>query len=281
MTLAGVLIRFCKIAGVTVFVAGGVIYGGVLALLYAKQDALLFPADRSGLDVAAAEVPGLESVTFPTPDGLELTAWFRAPAPGKPTLVYFHGNGGNLMLRIGRVRFFAATGWGLLFMEYRGYGGNPGRPSETGLHEDASGAMLFLASQNVADNRVILYGESLGTGIAVWLATQKHVAAVILDSPYTSIADVAQSHFWFLPVQLLIKNRFDLLARIGGINAPLFVMQGALDNVVPPAMGQKVYAAAREPKAFWSGTETQHWNVLETGGGDAAMAFVARYVPGA
>ena len=281
MTFAEAVIRFTKIAGVTVLVAGGVIYAGVLALLYAKQDALLFPADRSLLDVAAAGVPGLVSVAVTTPDGLVLTAWFRKPEAGKPTLVYFHGNGGNLMNRIGRVRFFAGTGWGLLLVEYRGYGGNPGRPSEDGLHDDALGATGFLAAQGIVSDRVLLYGESLGTGVAVWLATQKKVAAVILDSPYTSIADVAQSHFRFLPVKLLIKNRFDLLGRIGHINAPLLVMQGALDRVIPPAMGQAVYAAAHAPKQFWAGPESQHWNVLETGGGTAALAFTARYVPGA
>jgi len=280
MTFAELLIRFTKIAGVTVLVAGGVIYGGVLALLYAKQDALLFPADSSALDVTAAGVPGLESVAVPTPDGLVLTAWFRKAAPGKPTLVYFHGNGGNLMNRIGRVRFFAGTGWGLLFIEYRGYGGNPGQPSEDGLHDDALGAAAFLAAQGIQSERVVLYGESLGTGVAVWLATEKKVAAVILDSPYTSIANVAQSHFWFLPVKLLMKNRFDLLGRIGRINTPLLVMQGELDDVVPPAMGKAVFAAARQPKQFWAGPESRHWNVLETGGGDAVLAFIARDVPG-
>jgi fermentation-respiration switch protein FrsA (DUF1100 family) len=281
MTIAESVIRFTKIAGVTIFVAGGVLYGGVLALLYAKQDALLFPADPSAVDVAAAGVPGLESVTFATPDGLVLTAWFRSPAKGKPTLVYFHGNGGNLMNRIGRVGFFAGTGWGMLFVEYRGYGGNPGQPSEAGLHNDALGAVAFLAARDIPSDRLVLYGESLGTGIAVWLATEKKVAALVLDSPYTSIADVAQSHFRFLPVKLLMKNRFDLVGRIGQINAPLLVMQGALDNVVPPSMGRQVYAAAHEPKQFWCGPESQHWNVLETGGGDQALAFIARYVPGA
>jgi fermentation-respiration switch protein FrsA (DUF1100 family) len=252
----------------------------VLALLYTKQDALLFPADRSGLDVAAAGVPGLESVEVPTPDGLVLTAWFRKPAPGKPTLLYFHGNGGNLMNRIGRVRFFAGTGWGMLFVEYRGYGVNPGQPSEAGLHEDALGAMAFLVARGIPSDRVVLYGESLGTGVAVWLATQTQVAAVILDSPYTSIANVAQSHFWFLPVKPFMKNRFDLRGRIDRINAPLLVMQGALDDVVPPAMGKAVFAAAHEPKQFWAGPQSRHWNVLETGGGVQALEFIARYVPG-
>jgi fermentation-respiration switch protein FrsA (DUF1100 family) len=280
MTFAGLLLRFCKITGVTVLLSAGVLYGGLLAVLYAKQDGLLFPADRGRLDVAAAGVPGLDSVEVRTADGLVLTAWFRKPAPGRPTLVYFHGNGGNLMNRIGRVRFFASTGWGMLFVEYRGYGGNPGLPSEDGLHQDALAAMGFLAAQGIADDRVVVYGESLGTGVAVWLATQKKFAAVILDSPYTSIANVAQSHFWFLPVKLLMKNRFELLARIDEIKAPLLVMQGERDRVVPPAMGKAVFAAAREPKVFWSGPESQHWNVLETGGGDQAVAFINRYVPG-
>jgi fermentation-respiration switch protein FrsA (DUF1100 family) len=255
-------------------------YLGILTIIYTNQISLTFPADTSPDNAAAANLPGLTTITVHTADGLALTAWFKPPEPGKPTLLYLHGNAGNLIGRIARVRRFAQPGWGELFLEYRGYGGNPGTPSEDGLNQDAVSALAYLATQNISSTRVILYGESLGTGVAVRLATEKPVAAVILDSPYTSIADVAQDRYWYLPAKALIKNRFELLARIDAIHAPLLVMQGDQDNVVPPAMGRKVYAAANPPKQFWAGPATTHFNVAESGGGDVAVAFVARYVPG-
>ncbi len=212
---------------------------------------------------------------------MDLTAWYKASAAGRPVLVYFHGNGGNIAGRTGRLQIFDSLGWGALFVEYRGYGPNPGTPSEQGFARDALAAYGFLQERQILPSRIILYGESLGTGVAVRLATARPVAAVILDSPYTSIAAVAQAHFPWLPAALLIRNKFYLLSRIRDIHAPLLIMQGALDSVVPPAQGQADFAEALPPKQFWSGTETQHWNVLETGGAAVVQAFAAAYVPGA
>jgi len=264
----------------TVFLVTIFTYLAILAIVYTNQISLTFPADTSPDNAAAANLPGLATITLHTADGLALAAWYKPPAPGKPTLLYLHGNAGNLMGRIGRVQFFAQPGWGELFLEYRGYGGNPGTPSEDGLNQDALAALAYLATQNIPSTRVVLYGESLGTGVAVRLATEKPVAAVILDSPYTSVADVAQDRYWYLPAKALIKNHFELLARIDAIDAPLLVLQGDEDDVVPPAMGRAVYAAAQPPKQFWAGPATTHFNVAETGGGAVAEAFVARYVPG-
>jgi len=276
MKLRALLVAAMRI----VVLVGAFCYLGILAIVYTNQVSLTFPADTSPDNAAAADLPGLTTVTLHTADGLNLIAWFKPPAPGKPTLLYLHGNAGNLMGRVGRVQRFAQPGWGELFLEYRGYGGNPGTPSEDGLNQDALSALAYLATQNIPSTRVVLYGESLGTGVAVRLATEKPVAAVILDSPYTSVADVAQERYWYLPAKELIKNRFELLSRIDDIHAPLLVLQGDEDNVVPPAMGRAVFAAADQPKQFWAGPNTTHFNVAETGGGDVAEAFVARYVPG-
>ena len=257
----------------------GLLYAAALGFVYSQQTALLYPGDH-GPDVLPGGIAGLRDVRVQTADGLALTAWFKPPAPGAPTLLYFHGNAGNLNGRAGRVRLFGATGWGELFLEYRGYGGNPGTPSEAGLDADARGAIAYLAGQNIASSRVILYGESLGTGVAVRLATEVPVAAVILDSPYTSIADMAQRRYWYFPARYLIHDRFELLARIARINAPLLVMQGERDQVVPPAMGRAVFAAANEPKEFWSNPQADHFDVAEAGGAAIMAFFVARHVPG-
>jgi fermentation-respiration switch protein FrsA (DUF1100 family) len=257
-----------------------VLYLALLAAIYGRQDSLLFVPTKGPMDVADAGVPGLEAVVLHTQDGLALTAWYKPPAPGRPCLVYFHGNGGNIAGRAGRMRVFDRLGWGELFVEYRGYGPNPGAPSQAGFNLDALAAYGFLRDSHVPASRIVLYGESLGTGVAVRLATERQVAAVVLDSPYASIAAVAQAHFWYLPAALLIRNKFPLRALITGIHAPLLVMQGALDNVVPPAQGQAVYAAAVAPKEFWSGPMTQHWDVLETGGAAVLARFVEQYVPG-
>jgi fermentation-respiration switch protein FrsA (DUF1100 family) len=253
-------------------------YAGVTAVLYAREDAMLFKTVPNPDDARAAGIPGLHDVRVQTADGLSLIAWFRPPPPGAPTLLYLHGNGGSLGGRLRRIRMFAASGLGLMCLEYRGYGPNAGKPSEVGLNLDAHAALAFLADRDIQSTSVILYGESLGTGVAVRLATEKPVAAVLLDSPYTSIAAIGQGKLPYLPVERLMRNRFDLLGRIDKINAPVLIMQGAKDRVVPPAMGQKVFAAARQPKAFWQGPESTHRNVAETGGWQTAEAFIKSYV---
>lgn len=256
------------------------LYCVVVGVLYFVQGRLLFRPVGVVPEAAAAGVPGLRTVRVRTADGLDLVAWFLPAPPGRPTVLYFHGNGGTVGDRIGRAERIARRGWGLMMLEYRGYGGNPGTPSEAGLTADALGALDGLAALGVPSGRVVLYGESLGTGVAVRLATARPVAAVVLDAPYTSVADVAQLQYWFLPARLLVTNPFDVLSRISKVNAPLLVMQGDDDAVVPPAMGRAVFEAAREPKEMWVSAGGLHENAMETGGEAVMAAFLARYVDG-
>lgn len=259
----------------TVLLLAATAYVGVALKLRRDEVSLLFRPHREAMDVAAAELPGLRSVSIPTADGLALTGWFLPPPPGAATVLYMHGNGGNLMNRIARVRSLAARGFGLLFLEYRGYGGNAGTPSEAGLTLDALGAMDFLKTMGIKGDRVVLYGESLGTSVAVTLANHRQVAGVVLDSPFTSIAAVAQQRYPMLPIGFLIRNRFDLLDRVATIGAPLLVVQGGADRVIPPTMGQVVFAAAAQPKHFWAAPTAGHTNVLESGGEPVVAAFIA------
>jgi len=272
--------RMRRRLAILLFTVPAIAYLLLLGALYAGQGAILFRPDGLVPDGAAVGVPGLRTIRVRTADGLDLTAWFLPPPPGRPVLLYLHGNGGSLADRTGRARRFAQHGWGLLMLEYRGYGGNAGTPGEDGFTADALGALAFLAEQGVPSQRTVLYGESLGTGVAVRLAAERPTAAVVLDSPYTSIADMARAQYPFLPVRWLLRHPFDSLSRIPRIQAPLLVLQGARDTMIPPAMGRAVFDAAAGPKEMWVSEQGVHEDVLETGGEAVLVSFIARHVPG-
>ena len=253
-------------------------YLGLAAVLYGFQRNLLYFPDTTKPNSSAAAVVSLQDVELVTSDGVRLLAWY-VPAPrGKPMLVYFHGNGGNLEHRASRLRQFAEAGYGVLMPEYRGYGGNAGQPTEAGFYRDAVAAVTFLQSRGHTARDIIVYGESIGTGVAIRIASEQHFAAVVLESPFTSIADVARTQFWFLPVDVLVRDRFDSLSRIGRVRAPLLVLQGGRDNIVPPALGRELFAAAPGPKEYWSAAEGGHNDLFQFGAGDAVLDFLRRHV---
>ena len=145
-----------------------------------------------------------------TPDGARLVAWYGKAKPGQPTLLYFHGNAGSLAVRAERIRRFMDEGWGVYMMTYRGYGGSTGSPSETANVADARLAYGALVQEGVDPASIILYGESLGTGVAVRLATERPAGGLILDAPYTSIVEVAAQAYPFLPVRYFLKDRYEI-----------------------------------------------------------------------
>jgi fermentation-respiration switch protein FrsA (DUF1100 family) len=175
-------------------------------------------------------------------------AWYGKARPGQPTLLYFHGNGGSLAVRAPRIARFMNEGWGVYMMTYRGYGGSTGSPSETANLADARLAYHALAEEGVAPRSIIAYGESLGSGIAVRIAAALPVGGVILDAPYTSIVDVAAQTYPFVPVRLFLIDRYETTRYIAGLKAPLLVLHGARDRVVPVAMGREIARLAPEPK---------------------------------
>lgn len=193
-------------------------------------------------------------------------------------MLYFHGNAGSLTDRIGRFGRFAQEGWGLLFVEYRGYGGQPGSPSEEGFASDARAAADYLAVAGVSPQRLVVYGESIGTGVATRLAAERPVGALLLESPYTSIRAIGEARYPWLPVRWLSRDPFELLSRIGDVRAPVLVMQGGLDDIVPPAMGLQVFAAANEPRQLWSIPEAGHMNLMQFGEAEVILAFVAAHM---
>ena len=238
---------------------------------------LYFPSNEK-LELSQYAAIGLEEVKLNTKDGLELTAWFMQPDPASDgrTFVLFRGNAGHIGHRVEKFRRILEAGYGFLFLEYRGYGGNPGKPTEVGLHTDARAALNFLASREIPYRKVILYGESLGSGIAVRAASEHHYCAVILEASYTSIADVAQRQFWFLPVRWLIQDRYDTLAIINRIASPVVVMHGEQDDIIHVSFGKRVYEAAPEPKIAWFFENAGHNNLKEFGFDTKLLNYLKR-----
>lgn len=169
------------------------LYALIVAFFYLRQGALLYPASRLRVTPAEAGLAGFEELRLKTEDGETLVAWYRPAATGRVTLLYFHGNGGSLFDRRFRAKLLTEGGRGVLLLSYRGYGGSSGSPTEAGLRIDARSTYDWLAQRAPAEP-IVLYGESLGTGVAVRLATERAIAGLILDAPFTSTADVAGHH---------------------------------------------------------------------------------------
>ena len=255
----------------------------LVAAMYIFQRNLLYLPDNRLPDPAASGVPQMREVRLKTADGLELISWYRAAASGRPTLVYFHGNGGNISYRTFRIHPYVDRGYGLLLVEYRGYGGNPGTPTEGGLYEDARAAMRFIADEGVPADDAVLYGESLGGGVAVQIAAEqarasKAVGALVLEAPLSSVTDVAAYHYPFIPIRWLLKDRFESAGKIGDVAAPVFIIHGENDKVVPIRFGRSLFNAAKEPKERWWIPGGGHENLHYFGLQPAVIDFLARHL---
>ncbi len=222
----------------------------MVALLYVKQDTILFPASRAHVTPTAAGVPEVAEIVLATADGEKLMTWHRAANAGLPTILFFHGNGGSLSGRAKRFDYYTGRGLGLLAVEYRGYGASTGTPSETGFLSDAQAAYDWLIAQGVAPASIVLVGESLGTAVATKLAARVQASALLLEAPYSSVVDVAAARYWFVPVRALIRHQFNAIADIGKVKMPILIQHGTEDATVPFVFGQKLFAAASEPKEF-------------------------------
>jgi len=238
-------------------------YGFVVVAMFLAQRSLIYPAAAITPRLADHGLSGLEAIHTEPEAGLRITHWYHPPAGDvEPLIVFFHGNGSDLGSSIEKMRPFIRAGMGVLAAGYRGYSGNPGKPSEEGLSADARSLLDWAAAEGYGRERLVYFGESLGTAVAVKMASERPPSAVVLEAPPSSIADVAAAHYWYLPVRLLIRDPWDSLARIAKIGAPLLIMHGELDPVVPMRFGKKLFAAAVEPKrAIWH-AEALHTNIL-------------------
>jgi fermentation-respiration switch protein FrsA (DUF1100 family) len=259
--------------GYAFWIAGAALFFWALAVaaLWALQDRLIFQADGRALGDPPAGLPGFATESLATGDGLTLRFWLAPPAPGKPVIVYFHGNGGNAGDRADAMRPLVAAGYGVALTEYRGYGRNPGAPSEAALLADGA-AYLALVRARFPGHRIVLWGESLGGGIALPLAAANRVAGVILDSPFTSLVEIATDKYPFVPVDTLLQTRFDNLAAIGAVHAPLLILHGERDGVVPVEFGRRLLEAANEPRRGLFLPDVPHLAFLTDGSGQALAA---------
>jgi uncharacterized protein len=251
-----------------------VFYGGFVALLYLTQRSLQYFPESNRTAPAAAGLPEAEEVVVDTADGERVVLWHVPPKGDKPVILYLHGNGGALRYRIDRFRALTADGTGLIALSYRGYGGSTGRPTEAGLLEDAAAAYAFAAARYQPE-RIALWGESLGSGVAVALAAEKPVGRVVLEAGFSSAADVGAGVYWYVPVRLLMKDQFRSDLRIGKVTAPVLMLHGDRDNIIPIALGERLYALINAPKRFMRFPGGGHENLGLYGAIEAARQFLA------
>lgn len=230
-------------------VKGGLAYVAFLFAMYQLQDRFLFFPEKDMLEPEEFGHPEFKPIGAVTRDKEKLLLWWKPPLPGYPVVIYFHGNAGHLGMRAEKLAAFADKGMGVLAVSWRGYGASTGVPSENGLYEDGRTALaLAIEYLDVPPEKVILYGESLGTGVAVLLGTLTEVGAVVLEAPYTSVLKRAQEKFPYLPVRLILRSVFDSISRIKDLHAPLLVLHGEKDEVIPVRHGRELLEAASEPK---------------------------------
>ncbi|NDF11785.1 MAG: alpha/beta hydrolase [Proteobacteria bacterium] len=191
----------------------------------------------------------MDEVHFRAEDSTLLTAWYHPPREGQKVIVYFHGNALHLGARHKKFRTYMNGGFGLLALSYRGFGTSEGTPTEKGLYEDARAAVHYVISSGVPEKDIVLYGESLGTGVATQMATEfPHVAALVLEAPYTSVVNRAQELFFYIPVSLVLQDRFDSIDKMPNVKVPVLFFHGEADAVIPIEHGKALYAVCTAPK---------------------------------
>ncbi len=224
------------------------IYFLVLVFLYFYQRNLLYHPNENNYSEDKISVD-IENVRIKTSDNIELLGWYHEKnLKDFKTLIFFHGNAGSLENRIHKLNHFRDMNINFLIIAWRGFSGNNGNPSEQGLYEDGKSAIDWLIKKGVSEKNLILYGESLGTGVATHLAQNKNFAGVILETPFTSMIDAAKKFYPYIPVKLLLKDKFENYKKIKNINSPILIMHGEVDQLVPFSMGKKIYEIANEPK---------------------------------
>jgi uncharacterized protein len=258
-------------------IAAVIVYGAFIALGYAAQRFLQYFPERQRTAPWAVGLTKAEEAVLDTADGERVIVWHVPPREGQPVFLYFHGNGGSLRWREERFRDLTADGSGLVALSYRGYGGSSGRPTEKGLIEDARAAYAFSVARYPAE-RLVLWGESLGSALAIMVAAENPVGRLVLEAPFTSAVDVGAQHYWFLPVRLLMKDQFRSDLRIREVKAPVLVVHGENDTIVSITLGERLYGLVRAPKRFVRIVGGGH-NDLGVHAVGAAMQFIAEQLP--
>lgn len=234
----------------------------LILLLYLFQRHLIYHPARSNITPKQAGLANAQSIQLKTKDGIAIQAWYHpAKPPEKITILYLHGNTGHLGHRVGRIKAYLNAGLGVMLLSYRGYGASEGKPSEQGLYHDARAALNFLTAQKISTKCIVLLGESLGTGVATQMATESPIGAVILQSPYTSIVDVAKKHYFFFPANLLLHDRYESITKVARINAPTLLIHGLDDRLIPAKHSLLLFKKINSPKKVVLIKNTGHNNL--------------------
>jgi len=226
----------------------------LIVVFFFQRNLLYHPSvDNSLNDQVVIEPTEIEKVKITTKDKINLIGWFyNRDLEEFKTILFFHGNAGSLENRTYKLNHFKNLNLNFLIIAWRGFNGNKGKPNEMGLYEDAKSAIKWLKAKGIKEKNIILYGESLGTGVAVEVAQNKNYAGVILESPFTSMVNMGKKYYPFFPVNLLLKDKFESYKKINNIFVPVLIMHGKVDKIVPYDMGKKMYELANEPKFFYS-----------------------------
>jgi uncharacterized protein len=256
-----------------IVIALALFYSIALAALYWLQGRLVYPLEQIQALVNPVFDAATVAVTVTTQDGLDLAGRYRAPPDdASPLIILFHGNGEDITQRAHIALELIDAGYGVLLAEYRGYADNPGKPHEAGLYADALAFHTYAAARS---RFIVLHGYSLGSGVAVQLASVARVDALMLEAPYTSIVEVAAERFRLFPVRTLARDRYDSLSRIASIHVPILIYGGTKDRVIPPLHFQRLFDTARGDKRLAMIEDADHLNAWETGGRAHVMSFLA------
>ncbi len=224
------------------------IYLIFLIFLFFYQRNLLYHPNENNYSGDNLEVK-IEKVSIQTTDNINLLGWFhKKNLKSYKTIVYFHGNAGKLENRIHKLNHFKDMDVNFLIIAWRGFSGNKGKPTEEGLYIDGRSAINWLKEKGLKEEDIIIYGESLGTGVATEIAQSNSYAGLVLETPFTSMVEAAKNFYPYIPVSLLLKDKYENQKKIKNINIPVLVMHGEVDQIVPFWMGKKIYEIANQPK---------------------------------
>ena len=234
------------------------IYFVLLIFLYFYQGKLLYhPTVNSDTEIDNL-IPKIEKVNITTSDNLNLLGWFHKKDISKNTILFLHGNAGSLENRIYKLNHFENFDLNFLIIAWRGFSGNSGKPNEKGLYDDAKSAVNWLKSKGIKEENIILYGESLGSAVAIEIAQNKKFSGIVLESAFTSMVEMGKKHYPFFPVSFLLKDRYESINKIKNIHIPVLVMHGKRDSIVPFEMGKKIYTSANSPKFYYFSEYDDH-----------------------
>ena len=241
-------------AVLSVLLVAGVVYLALVLFVYLFQSRLLYLPNIGGQGLVATPRDigfEFEEDHFATQDGVSLHGWFIPARGAQRVVLYLHGNGGNISHRLDSIRLLHGLGLNVFIFDYRGYGLSAGRPTEEGTYRDAAAAWQYLReARGFREQDIVVYGQSLGAAIAAHVARGRPAAALILESPFASIADVARHQYWFLPVRWLTRFKYPTVAYVRDVHAPILVIHSAQDEITPFAQGRRVFEQANEPKTF-------------------------------